>query len=58
MEDEPKRVLTKEEDPLTTTKTFESSIEALLRECEPEKMTLTKEDKEWINSSPVGKEVW
>jgi hypothetical protein len=56
MKGEPKRVLTKEEDLLTPTKTFEYNTEDMLRQCEPEKMTLTKEDQEWINSSPVGKE--
>lgn len=33
-------------------------IEDLLNQCEPGAMKLSKEDQEWLNSDPVGKEVW
>lgn len=33
-------------------------LEKLLSLCKPEAMKLTKEDKEWLNAEPVGKEAW
>jgi antitoxin component of MazEF toxin-antitoxin module len=36
----------------------EYKLEDLLNQCEPESMELTKEDREWLNSKPVGGEVW
>ena len=30
----------------------------LLARCPPKKMVLTDEDKHWLESEPVGKEVW
>ena len=43
---------------ITPSTTIEYNLEDLLRQCKPEAMTLTSEDKEWINSPPVGNEVW
>jgi antitoxin MazE len=43
---------------ITPSKTVEYDLDDLLRQCKPEKMALTQEDKEWINSPPVGNEVW
>jgi len=36
----------------------ECNLEDLLRQCDPEKMALTEEDTEWLDSPPNGKEVW
>lgn len=41
--------------PTRTTKEY--SLKDLLGQCEPETMSLDKEDKEWLNSAPVGKEI-
>jgi antitoxin MazE len=43
---------------ITPVKSFEYSLEDLLRQCKPETMALTDEDQEWINSPPLGKEAW
>lgn len=43
---------------ITPSKTIEYDLDDLLRQCKPEKMALTQEDKEWINSPHVGNEVW
>jgi antitoxin MazE len=43
---------------ITPAKTIEYNLEELLRQCKPETMALTHEDQEWINSPPLGKEVW
>ena len=29
----------------------------LLSQCKPESMKLTKEDQEWLNAEPIGKEI-
>lgn len=34
------------------------SLEELLVQCPPKKMVLTDEDKRWLESEPVGKEIW
>lgn len=34
----------------------EYSLEELLAMCTPEAMTLDKQDQDWLNDSPVGKE--
>ncbi len=34
------------------------SLEELLAQCPPKKMVLTDEDKRWLESEPVGKEIW
>lgn len=36
----------------------EYKLDDLLSRCEPELMQLTKEDNEWLDAEPVGKEVW
>ena len=36
----------------------EYKLEELLDQCNPESMEPTKEDQEWLNAEPVGKEVW
>ena len=33
-------------------------LEELLSQCNSESIELTKEDQEWLNAEPVGKEVW
>jgi len=33
------------------------SLEELLAQCPPKKMVLTDEDKRWLESEPVGKEI-
>ena len=43
---------------ITPAKTIEYNLEELLRQCKPETMALSLEDQEWINSQPLGKEVW
>ncbi len=43
---------------ITPSKTIEYDLDDLLRQCKPDQMELTKEEKEWINSAPVGNEVW
>lgn len=43
---------------ITPAKIIEYNLEELLRQCNPESMALTREDQEWINSPPLGKEVW
>lgn len=43
---------------ITPSKTIEYNLEDLLRQCKPGAMVLTDEDKEWINSPPVGNEIW
>lgn len=35
----------------------EYSLDELLAQCSPKKMELTDEDKQWLESKPVGKEV-
>lgn len=42
---------------ITPSKRIEYSLDDLLSQCEPEAMTLSQEDKLWINSPPVGKEI-
>jgi len=34
----------------------EYTIEELLNQCDPKAIALDKEDKEWLNLTPVGKE--
>ena len=36
----------------------EYRLEELLSQCPSGNMNLTKEDEEWLNAEPVGKEVW
>jgi len=36
----------------------EYKLEELLSQCNSESIELTKEDQEWLNAEPVGKEVW
>jgi antitoxin MazE len=36
----------------------EYKLEELLSQCKSGSMKLTKEDQEWLNAEPVGKEVW
>ena len=36
----------------------EYKLEELLSRCKPGSMKLTKDDQEWLNAEPVGKEVW
>ena len=36
----------------------EYKLEELLSQCKPGSMKLTKEDQEWLNAQPVGKEAW
>jgi len=36
---------------------IEYSLDALLQQCSPKKMILSKDDKEWLSSKPVGKEL-
>ena len=43
---------------ITPLKTIEYNLEDLLHLCKPEAMAFTEEDKEWINSPPVGNEGW
>ena len=43
---------------ITPSKTIEYNLDDLLRQCKPEIMVLTKEDKDWVNNQPVGSEVW
>ncbi len=35
----------------------EYSMDQLLQQCSPDKMELDKDDKDWINENPVGKEL-
>jgi len=43
---------------ITPSKTIEYDLDDLLRQCKPEIMALTKEDTDWVNSPPVGSELW
>lgn len=43
---------------ITPVKSIEYNLEDLLRQCKPESMELSREDQEWINSPPLGKEAW
>jgi len=36
----------------------EYKLEELLNQCKPEAITFTKEDHEWLDAVPVGKEAW
>lgn len=36
----------------------EYKLEELLSQCKPGSMKPTKEDQEWLNTEPVGREVW
>ena len=36
----------------------EYKLDELLSRCKPGSMKLEKEDKEWLNAVPVGREVW
>ena len=36
----------------------EYKLEELLSQCKAESMKLTKEDREWLDAKPVGREVW
>jgi len=40
------------------TKKKEYKLEELLGQCKPGSMKLTKEDQEWLNTDPVGREIW
>ncbi len=42
---------------ITPVKTKEYSLKDLLNQCETETMKLDREDEEWLNSPPVGKEI-
>ena len=42
---------------ITPSKTVEYSLDDLLSLCKPEVMVLSQEDKSWIDSPPVGKEI-
>lgn len=41
--------------PIQTIKEY--SLKDLLGQCESETMSLNREDEEWLNSAPVGKEI-
>jgi antitoxin MazE len=43
---------------ITPSKTIKYNLDDLLSQCKPEKMELSREDREWLDSSPVGKEIW
>ena len=43
---------------ITPVKTTEYSLKDLLDQCKPETMKLTQEDQEWLNTPPVGEEIW
>lgn len=34
------------------------SLEDLLRQCRPEAMKIDREDQEWLDEEPAGREVW
>ncbi len=36
----------------------EYTLEELLSRCKPGSMKLTREDQDWLNVEPVGREVW
>jgi antitoxin component of MazEF toxin-antitoxin module len=36
----------------------EYKLAELLSQCKPESMKLAKEDQEWLNAEPAGREVW
>ncbi len=36
----------------------EYKLDELLSQCKPGSMKLDKEDKEWLNAVPAGREVW
>ena len=36
----------------------EYKLEELLSQCKPGSMKLTKEDQEWLDAEPVGREIW
>ncbi len=36
----------------------EYKLDELLRQCKPGAMKIDKEDQEWLNDGPVGREVW
>ena len=36
----------------------EYKLEELLSQCKPESVKFTREDQEWLNSEPVGEEIW
>ncbi|MBI5557634.1 MAG: AbrB/MazE/SpoVT family DNA-binding domain-containing protein [Deltaproteobacteria bacterium] len=36
----------------------EYKLEELLGQCNPSSMKLSKEDQEWLNTDPVGRETW
>lgn len=36
----------------------EYKLEELLSQCKPGSMKLSKEDQQWLDDKPVGKEVW
>ena len=36
----------------------EYKLEELLSQCKPESVKLTREDQEWLNTEPVGEEIW
>ena len=37
---------------------IEYRLDDLLHQCDPEKMKTTKEDHDWLNDPPVGREAW
>ncbi|TFG35984.1 MAG: AbrB/MazE/SpoVT family DNA-binding domain-containing protein [Desulfobacterales bacterium] len=40
------------------TKKKEYKLEELLGQCKPESMKRSEEDQEWLNTDPVGREIW
>jgi len=40
------------------TKKKEYKLEELLGQCKPESMKRSEEDQSWLNSDPVGREIW
>jgi len=36
----------------------EYKLDELLSQCKPSSMKIDKEDKEWLDDGPVGREVW
>lgn len=41
---------------ITPVEKKEYTLDGLLSQCDPKDMTLDKEDKDWLNAEPVGKE--
>ena len=34
------------------------TLDQLLAQCSPNKMTLSEEDRQWLETEPVGREIW